>query len=492
MNALLEQSIHGLHASYLDGSRRPTDTLDECLAQIERTEALGAFVRLDQAGARRDAEAADERSKRGALRSPLDGVPIALKDNIITKGLETNAGSKILEGFVPPYDATLVTRLREAGAVIVGKTNLDEFAMGSSTEHSAYGATKNPWDPSRVPGGSSGGSAVAVSARQVYGSFGTDTGGSIRQPASLTGVYGLKPTYGRISRYGLVAYASSLDQAGPFARRLDDLAVLYLAVAGFDPKDATSHPEAVPDPNARTASGVAGRKVGLPSEYLTEGLDPEVESAVRLAAKWLEDAGAKIVPISLPHTRYALSTYYLIATAEASSNLARYDGLRYGPRAKSTDLARTIVESRHQGFGAEVKRRILLGTFVLSAGYYEAYYARAQKVRTLIRRDFEAAFQDVDLMLTPTSPVPAFELGARLSDPLAMYLADVCTLPVSLSGLPALSAPVGLSSAGLPLGAQLIAPWWQETRLFEAALVFEARTDLAQRAPPAAYAADSS
>lgn len=483
MSAVLELGLTELHEQYRAQSLEPSAVLEACLERIEATRGLGAFVRLDRDGARRAAAEATERARRGALRSALDGVPLALKDNIVTRGVETNAGSRILRGFVPPYDATLVERLRAAGAVLVGKTNLDEFAMGSSTEHSAHGPSRNPWDPSRVPGGSSGGSAVAVAARQVFGSFGTDTGGSIRQPAALTGVYGLKPTYGRVSRYGLVAYASSLDQAGPFARSAEDLAALYAAVAGFDPLDATSHEAPAPEAGALLAGGVAGRTVGLPPEYLGEGLDPEVEAAVRRAAAMLEDAGAKVVPVSLPHTRHALSTYYLIATAEASSNLGRYDGLRYGPRAAAPDLAGTIVKSRHEGFGAEVKRRIILGTFVLSAGYYDAYYLRAQKVRTLIRGDFEAAFGRVDLLLTPTSPVPAFELGARLSDPLTMYKADVSTLPVSLAGLPAVSVPLSFSQAGLPLGVQLVAPWWEEARLFGAALALEARTDAARRSP---------
>lgn len=492
MNPVLELSFTELHAAYLDRSLSPSAVLEACLSRIQETEALGAFVRLDPEGAEAAAEASAERAARGELRSTLDGVPIALKDNIVTRGLETNAGSRMLKGFIPPYDATLVARLREAGAVILGKTNLDEFAMGSSTEHSAHGLTRNPWDPNRVPGGSSGGSAASVAARQAFGSFGTDTGGSIRQPASFCGVYGLKPTYGRISRYGLVAYASSLDQAGPFARRLEDLAQLFAVVAGFDENDATSYPTPSQSPQELLAGRVNGRTVGLPSEYFGEGLDPEVEAAVQTAAKMLEDAGAALRPVSLPHTRHALSTYYLIATAEASSNLARYDGLRYGRRASGRDLSATIVKSRHEGLGAEVQRRILLGTFVLSAGYYEAYYARAQKVRTLIRRDFEQAFREVELLLTPASPVPAFELGARLSDPLTMYKADVSTLPVSLAGLPALAAPVGFTQGGLPLGVQLVAPWWEEERLFAAARALEERTDASRRSPPDPGAANSS
>lgn len=481
MNALLEQSIHGLHASYLDGSRRPTDTLDACLSQIERTKTLGAFVRLDQAGARRDAEAADERAKQGTLRSPLDGVPIALKDNIITKGLETNAGSKILEGFVPPYDATLVTRLREAGAVIVGKTNLDEFAMGSSTEHSAYGATKNPWDPSRVPGGSSGGSAVAVAARQVYGSFGTDTGGSIRQPAAFCGISGIKPTYGRCSRWGIVAFASSLDQAGTFARTVEDNAIMLRSMSGHDPKDSTSAKIAVPDFTKALTGDIRGKTVGIPKEYRVDGMPAEIEKLWQQGIDWIHASGAKTVEVSLPHTKYALATYYVIAPAEASSNLARYDGVRYGLRIPSENLRETYEKTRAEGFGDEVKRRIMIGTYVLSAGYYDAYYIKAQKVRRLIVNDFMNAFEKCDVLLTPTAPSGPFAIGENDDDPIKMYLNDVFTVPASLAGLPGMSVPAGLDADSLPLGLQIIGRPWDEETVFKVAGVIESLAQFTHR-----------
>jgi aspartyl-tRNA(Asn)/glutamyl-tRNA(Gln) amidotransferase subunit A len=480
---VLERSIAELRRSLARSELSAVELLAETLRGIEGAKSLNAFITLDPAGATAAAKASDERRARGEAL-PLDGIPIALKDMIASEGVRTTAGSRILENFVPPYDSTVARKLKAAGAVIVGKTNLDEFAMGSSNEHSAFGPVKNPWDPTRVPGGSSGGSAAAVAARLVPGSYGTDTGGSIRQPASFCGIYGLKPTYGRVSRSGIVAFASSLDQVGPFARTASDLALLLGAVAGFDPDDSTSASAPVPDYGAELGRGVAGLRIGLPDEYFIPGIDPDVLAAVESAVKVLEAAGAIVSKIRLPHTEHALSAYYLIAPAEASSNLARYDGVRYGLRVPDKDLRRMIVKTRSAGFGREVQRRILLGTFVLSAGYYEAYYGKAQKVRTLIRRDFEQAFAGVDLIATPTSPVTAFKLGERTGDPLSMYLADVFTLAVNLAGVPGVSVPAGFSGAGLPIGLQLIAPWFEESRLLRAAQVLEDRTDFAKRAPP--------
>jgi aspartyl-tRNA(Asn)/glutamyl-tRNA(Gln) amidotransferase subunit A len=484
MIALNELTLCEMSTGLADGSIKAVELLQSCLAQIESTADLNTFVVIDQDRARQAARESDERHKQGAALSRLDGIPIALKDNHMTMGVPTTAASKMLDGFVSPYDATVTRKLKEAGAVIIGKTSMDEFAMGSSNEHSAFGAVKNPWDKTRVPGGSSGGSAAAVAARQVPGSFGTDTGGSIRQPAALCGVYGLKPTYGRVSRQGIIAFASSLDQVGPFARNPKDLALLLQTVAGHDPDDSTSVDEAVPDYEQDLDAGIEGMRIGLPGEYFVEGLDPEIEQAIQDTAERLRKLGAEIREISLPHTKYALSTYYLIATAEASSNLARFDGVRYGLRVDDKDLRGMIARSRAQGFGEEVQRRIMLGTYVLSAGYYDAYYGKAQKVRTLIRRDFENAFNEVDVILTPTSPVTAFRRGERLDDPLAMYLADVCTLAVNLAGVPGLNVPAGLSKEGLPIGAQFIGQWFDESRLLGLAQSLEAASAFGQARPP--------
>jgi len=444
---------------------------EACLTRIAETDpTLGAFLKVDGDGARRAAAEADASPRRG----PLHGVPVALKDMILTVGLETTAGSRILQGFVPPHDATVTARLREAGAIIIGKTNLDEFAMGSSTETSAFQKSRNPYDPTRTPGGSSGGSAVAVAARQVFGSLGTDTGGSIRQPAALCNVVGLKPTWGRVSRSGVIAYASSLDQVGPFARTVRDTALLLQAIAGRDVADSTSADVAVPDYTASLEAGVKGLRVGLPREYFVEGMDPEVAQAIRDAAKTLEAAGATVEEVSLPHTKHALAAYYVIAPAEASSNLARYDGVRFGHRAKDVKQLRELYDrSREEGFGPEVKRRIMLGTFALSAGYHDAYYVKAQKVRTLIRRDFDAAFTKVDVLLSAASPTCAWPLGEKLDDPLAMYLMDVLTLPTNLAGLPGLSVPTAKSSRGLPIGAQLLGRPFDEATLLRTARALE-------------------
>ncbi len=449
--------------------------VDEHLAAIEADDGtVHAFLHVDAEGARAAAEAVDAAVAAGEDPGLLAGVPVALKDNMCTRGVPTTCASKILEGWVPPYDGTAVERLRAAGAVILGKTNLDEFAMGSSTENSAFGPTRNPVDPTRVPGGSSGGSAAAVAAGFAPLSFGSDTGGSIRQPAALCGVVGLKPTYGRVSRYGLVAFASSLDQIGPFSRTVADSALALQVVGGHDPMDATSSPEAQPDYLAHLDDGVDGLRVGLVTEMLEmEGVAPEVAAQVRAAAAALESAGATLVEVSVPAVIYGLSAYYLIAPAEASSNLARFDGVRYGLRVDAPTTHEMMVATRTQGFGPEVKRRIMLGTYALSAGYYDAFYGQAQRVRTLIARDFAAAYSDVDVLLSPTSPTTAFPLGEKTADPLTMYLNDVCTIPSNLAGDPALSVPFGADEAGLPIGVQVMAPALAEVDLFRTARVLE-------------------
>ncbi|MFL5779585.1 MAG: Asp-tRNA(Asn)/Glu-tRNA(Gln) amidotransferase subunit GatA [Chloroflexota bacterium] len=449
--------------------------------------ALNAWLAIHRERALREADAADARlrASRGNGASelhPLAGVPVALKDLVSVEGGQCTAGSRILEGYLAPYDAHIAERLRAVGAIVLGKTNMDEFAMGSSTEHSAYGPTANPWALDRVPGGSSGGSAAAVAAYHAPLAIGTDTGGSIRQPAALTGIVGMKPTYGRVSRYGIVAFASSLDQIGPFARNAADAAALLHAVAGRDDRDSTSSPEPVPDellrlPGADEAAGrLRGKRLGLPREYFVPGMEPGVEARVREAVGALEAAGATVEEVSLPHTEYGLATYYIVAPAEASANLARYDGIRYGPRLGEQDVLSIYLETRGRLFGAEVKRRIMLGTYALSAGYYDAYYLKAQKVRTLIKGDFDALWAaGFDALVAPTSPTVAFRFGARLDDPVAMYLSDACTLPVNMAGLPGLSLPCGLSE-GLPVGLQLIGAPWSEAGLFALARGYEAIT----------------
>jgi aspartyl-tRNA(Asn)/glutamyl-tRNA(Gln) amidotransferase subunit A len=454
-------------------------------AMLDRIVAIDnevkSYITLMDESALAQAAAADQRLAEGD-DAPLLGIPIAVKDIICTEGTPTTAGSKILENFVPPYNAFVVERLEAAGAVILGKTNTDEFAMGSSTENSAFFATRNPWDLTRVPGGSSGGSAAAVAAGLAYGALGTDTGGSVRQPAALCGVVGLRPTYGRISRWGVVAFASTLDQVGTFGRTVADCAVLFAAVAGYDRRDSTSLNVPVPDVETALTGDITGLRVGIPAEFFVEGLDGEVETAVRQAIDQLEALGAKIKPISLPHTRYALPAYYLIAPAEASSNLGRYDGVVYGPRVEGVDMIDTVKQTRSL-FGPEVKRRIMLGTYALSAGYYEAYYGRALKVRTLIKRDFEAAFADVDVIAAPTSPTTAFKIGERTADPLSMYLADIFTLSLNLSASCGLSMPCGFDSQGLPIGLQLIGNTLQETTILNAAYTYEQATEWHKRRP---------
>ena len=457
-------------------------------ACLQRTEQLdpkvSAFLKVDAKGALAAARASDERRGSRAASSRVDGVPIALKDIFVTEGVETTCGSKILKGFVPPFDATVVRLLKQAGTPILGKLNQDEFAMGSSTESSAFFATRNPWDLGRTPGGSSGGSSAAVAARLAFGALGTDTGGSIRQPAALTNTVGLKPTYGRVSRFGVIAFASSLDQVGPITRTVSDAAALLQVLAVHDVQDSTSSRNPAPDYLAEIDRGVKGLKIGLPKEYFLSGMDPEVEQAVRKAAQEYERMGATVVDVSLPHTQYALATYYLIAPAEASSNLARYDGVRYGLRVQGKSLRDMYLQTRSAGFGPEVKRRIMLGTYALSAGYYDAYYLKAQKVRTLIRQDFARVFESVDAIISPTSPVTAFKLGEKVNDPLAMYLMDVFTLPCNLAGLPGISIPCGFSAAGLPIGLQVLARPFEEALLLRIGRAFEREHDFFRRKPP--------
>ncbi len=483
---LTELSMLQLSARLAAGETSSVEATRASLRRIEQVDPqVRAYLRTDPQGALAAAEASDARRRAGNPAGPLDGVPIALKDIFCTRGLETTSGSKILQGFIPPYDATVVTRLREAGLPILGKLNQDEFAMGSSTESSAFHPTHNPWDLSRTPGGSSGGSSAAVAAREAFGALGTDTGGSIRQPAALTNTVGLKPTYGRVSRYGVIAFASSLDQVGPMTRTVADCAALLQLICGRDPLDATSAPVEVPDFGQELEGGVKGMKLGLPREYFVEGMDPEVAASVRAAAESYRKLGAEIVDISLPHSRHALAAYYLIAPAEASSNLARYDGIRFGLRAKGAhSLGELYSQTRDQGFGAEVKRRIMLGTYALSAGYYDAYYLKAQKVRTLIRGDFDRAFAQVDAILSPTAPTPAFKLGEKSGDPLAMYLMDVLTLPCNLAGLPGMSIPCGFTRSGLPIGLQLLGRHFDEARLLRIARAFEREHDFSARRPP--------
>ena len=486
MSTLHDHTIGELLALLADGQTSSLEATEACLARAEATAHLGAYLHLDAEAARAQARAADARRQAGSPRGCLDGVPLALKDNFLTAGVPTTCASKLLQGYVPPYDASVVASLSAAGAVMLGKLNMDEFAMGSSSEHSAYGPARNPWDPARVPGGSSGGSAVAVAAGSAFGSLGTDTGGSIRQPAALCGIVGLKPTYGRVSRHGVMAYASSLDQVGPMGKSVADCASLLQAIAGADPADATASLRPVPDYAAELEAGVQGLRLGVPREYFGAGIDPEVRAAVEAALGAFEKLGARLVEVSLPHTQHGIATYYVVAPAEASSNLARYDGVRYGQRQASADdgLLAMYQQTRAQGFGAEVKRRIMLGTYVLSAGFYDAYYRRALQVRTRVQQDYVAAFTQVDALLTPTTPAPAFPLGHNANDPLQMYLADVFTVPANLAGLPALSLPCGFTRDRLPVGLQIVAPWWQEARALRIGRAYErAHTWASRRAP---------
>jgi len=453
-------------------------------SRIEATDdKIHAYITLCRDAAVEQAKDADERLRKESNLPPLLGVPIGIKDNFLTRGVRTTCASKILQNFIPPYDATAVKKLRAAGAVFTGKTNLDEFAMGSSAENSAFFPTRNPWNTARVPGGSSGGSAAAVAADQCLAAVGTDTGGSIRQPAACCGVVGLKPTYGRVSRYGIIAFASSMDQVGPMSKDTRDCALLLEAVAGYDSADSTSVKLAVPHYIDALTGDVRGLRIGIPKEYFVSGMQPEVENAVRQAISVLEKNGAIAEDISLPHTEYAIAVYYIVATAEASSNLARYDGMRYGHRARAKDLTETYMQTRQEGLGPEVKRRIMLGTYVLSAGYYDAYYLKAQQVRSLIKKDFDEAFQRCDIIVTPTAPTTAFKIGEKTQDPLQMYLSDIYTISINLAGLPAISLPCGFDSHGLPIGLQIIGKHFDESTLLRVADAYEQITKWHKRKP---------
>ena len=474
MTDLADLTVTGARSGLDAGEFTSAELTEAVLRRASMSEAhLHAYLTLDRGGAARAAQRSDEARAAGTPVGPLSGIPVALKDNMCMRGVETTCGSKILSGYVPPYNATIVDRLFEAGAVVTGKTNLDEFAMGSSTENSAYGPTRNPWDTSRVPGGSSGGAAAVVAVGSALGAYGSDTGGSIRQPAALCGIVGMKPTYGLVSRYGLVAFASSLDQIGPLARDVTDAATLLEAVAGFDPRDATSYRGKPPHISRSLQRGVAGMKIGVVRELVGAGIDPEALAAVRRIADLLSDAGAEVVEVSLPVTEYALSAYYLIAPAECSANLARFDGVRYGLRVDGSTTEDMMARTRAEGFGPEVIRRVLLGTYALSAGYYDAFYGQAQRVRTLMQRDFAAAYESVDVLISPASPTTAFRVGEKTSDPLAMYYSDVCTIPSNLAGHPAISVPVGLDGEGLPIGFQVMAPALGEEALFRVAAEVE-------------------
>ncbi|MEZ5276802.1 MAG: Asp-tRNA(Asn)/Glu-tRNA(Gln) amidotransferase subunit GatA [Opitutaceae bacterium] len=484
-DVIIEKTALELGSLLADGSISAREVMS---AHLDRTKAVdgsvGAFLSYDEADALAQADASDRRRAEGMSRGPLDGVPVGVKDVLAVRGQPLGCASRMLEGFVSPYDAHAVERLKAAGAIVWGRLNMDEFAMGSSTENSSVKVTSNPWDLTRVPGGSSGGSAAAVAARETTLALGSDTGGSVRQPASFCGVVGLKPTYGRVSRYGLVAFASSLDQVGPMARTVDDAALLLGAIAGHDGRDSTSVDQPVGD--FGPTGGKADRvwRLGVPKEYLAEGIDSEVKAAIDCAIAFYEANGCEVREVSLPHTEYAVATYYIIATAEASSNLARYDGVRYGHRAaRAEDGIDLYFQSRAEGFGPEVKRRIILGTYVLSSGYYDAYYLRAQKVRTLIRQDFLNAFGQVDALLTPTSPFAAFRKGERSSDPLEMYLSDIYTLSANLAGIPGLSIPCGFTSAGLPIGLQILGRPFGEAEILELGRRFERGHDFVRQSP---------
>jgi aspartyl-tRNA(Asn)/glutamyl-tRNA(Gln) amidotransferase subunit A len=475
-------SLSAAGAELRDGSVTARELTDAILDRAAKTEAeLHAYLTLDHDGARAAAEAADSGFAAGRDTGPLQGIPVAVKDNLVTRGIETTAASQILAGYIPPYDGTAVTRIKSQGAVITGKTNLDEFAMGSSTENSAFGPTRNPWNTDRVPGGSSGGSAVAVAAGSALVGLGSDTGGSIRQPAALCGVVGTKPTYGLVSRYGLIAFASSLDQIGPITRTVEDSVIALEALAGHDPLDATSYRGDLPDFRTGFGLGVEGLKVGIVRQLSGEGFDPGVEAAFRDTVDRLSDSGAEVVEVSLPSLDVSLSAYYLIAPAEASANLARFDGVRYGLRHDGPTVEEMMTATRAEGFGPEVTRRILLGTYALSAGYYDAFYGQAQKVRTLVIRDFAAAYEQVDVLVSPTTPTTAFEIGSKTQDPLSMYLSDICTIPSNLAGEPAISVPVGLDEQGLPIGFQIMAPALGEAVMFRTARAVEEGAGFQQR-----------
>jgi aspartyl-tRNA(Asn)/glutamyl-tRNA(Gln) amidotransferase subunit A len=478
-------TIHALQDLLKAGQITPPELTRAVLVRIDAVEdKIGAYITLNREQALAQAEEAGRQLAAGR-GGPLCGIPLSIKDVICTKGLRTTAGSKILEPFVPPYDATVIDRLRAAGAVILGKTGMDEFAMGSANENCAYGVPKNPWHRDYICGGSSGGSAAAVAAGECIASLGSDTGGSIRQPASHCGIVGLKPTYGRVSRYGLLAFASSLDQIGPLVKDVTDCALMLNVISGYDPRDSTSVNEQVPDYRAALTEGLQGMTLGIAKEYFGEGLDPEVAAAVESGVEKLRQAGATVREVSLPHTEYGVAAYYIIAPAEASSNLARYDGVKYGMRDTGADsLLSMYKQTRSQGFGPEVKRRIIIGTYALSAGYYDAYYKKASQVRTLIVNDYRQAFAQCDALLSPVAPTPAWRIGEKSADPLSMYLSDALTIPANLAGIPALSVPCGISRAGLPIGLQIQAAHFQEEKLLRIGYNLEKRLDMAGRKPP--------
>ncbi len=482
---LCQLTIHELQDKIRSGDTSPSAVLQSVFNRIDRLEAdLNSYISVFRQEAFELAAIQDEQVRRGEI-APLTGIPIALKDILCTKGWKTTCGSRILDNFIPPYDATAVDKLRAAGAIFSGKTNMDEFGMGSSTETSFFGVTRNPWNLSRIPGGSSGGSAAAVAAAQCIASIGTDTGGSIRQPAALNGVVGLKPTYGRVSRYGMIAFASSLDQIGPITRDVEDCAIMMNVLAGHDAKDSTSAPREAPDYLSFLGKDITGWTIGIPKEYFIDGIDQEVLATVDRAVATLEKIGARCVEVSLPHTPYCVSVYYIIAPAEASSNLARYDGVRFGYRsAKTPDLVSLYKNSRSEGFGNEVKRRIMIGTYALSSGYYDAYYKKASQVRRLISDDLTHAFKSCDALLTPTTPTPAFGIGEKTADPIQMYLTDIFTITPNLAGIPAISVPAGYSREGLPIGIQFLTPAFEEGRLLQLAQAYEKAAAVGKMTPP--------
>jgi aspartyl-tRNA(Asn)/glutamyl-tRNA(Gln) amidotransferase subunit A len=481
---LNELTIHELRDKMKKKEASAREIVDDVFKRIDAVEGkVHSYITLMRESACEAAESADRDIRAGKIKA-LTGIPVALKDIMCTRGVKTTCGSRILHNFTPPYDATVVKKLREAGAVFVGKANMDEFAMGSSTETSWFGVTRNPWDLERIPGGSSGGSASAVAADECIAATGSDTGGSIRQPAALCGIVGLKPTYGRVSRFGLIAFASSLDQIGPFTKDVEDCAIMMNVIAGYDPMESTSVPMEVPDYQSFIGKDIRGWTVGIPKEYFIEGIDPEVEDAVRKAIAVLERLGAKCVDISLPHTEYCLAVYYVVAPAEASSNLARYDGVKYGYRsAEGRDLLEMYKMTRSEGFGTEVKRRIMIGTYALSSGYYDAYYKKASQVRTLIKRDFQEAFKSCDVIITPTSPTPAFRIGEKTDDPLQMYLSDIFTISTNLAGIPGISVPCGYTKSGLPIGVQFLAGHFEEGKLLQVAHAYEKHSGIERRRP---------
>jgi aspartyl-tRNA(Asn)/glutamyl-tRNA(Gln) amidotransferase subunit A len=483
---LYAHTIRELHQKLRDGQVTSRQITESVLSRIDTVEpTIHSYIRVLKEEALAQADEVDEQLRKGEIEfTYLTGIPIAIKDVLCTKGIITTCGSQILKNFIPPYDATVVRKLKQHHPVIVGKTNMDEFAMGSSTENSSFGVTRNPWDIECVPGGSSGGSAASVAAGEAIAAIGTDTGGSIRQPAAFCGVTGLKPTYGRVSRYGLVAFASSLDQVGPIAKDVFDTAILLQAISGHDPKDSTSVTVPVPDYTRALIPDLQGMTIGIPKEYFIAGLHPEIEQSVRQALHTMEQLGARCQEISLPHTEYGVAAYYIIAPSEASSNLARYDGVKYGYRTeKYSDLMEMYTKTRVEGFGPEVIRRIMLGTYTLSAGYYDAYYLKAQKVRTLVRRDFEKIFQEVDVIAVPVTPTPPFKIGENIDDPLTMYLGDIFTVPVNLAGVTGISIPCGFTQDSLPIGLQLIGGHFQEEKILHAAYAFQEHTDFHKKQP---------